>query len=306
MVIILIILLSNIAVLTGASLSIKSSDEQDDNFKEETYSANAASNCAVFITGAGAGTDLLADEANIGANFFRSKGYNTKVITYYNSLFPLLSSKDAITNWIPENLGENSQVFIYIGAHSDPLSTLVIGYIGRIPPISLKQWINTMESKCNPSVVTVVIESCQSGRFISTLSGENRIVITSTDTIHFAYYNPYEGFVHFSTPFFEALQTGKSYGAAWEYADLKVDTRSNATIQLQDPKINDGLSTVGSPFPDTLTPRTRLALRVYPTRISKSKPMDFTNDINEILERLPALKLLMERFFQIKNKMEVE
>jgi len=310
-IIICMLLLTNTLAISTTSLSINN-DQADDKKNKVITEVNAKGDCAVFITGGGQGTDLLAEAANTGADFFKTKGYNTKVVTYYDDIFPLLSARDAIINWIPDNLADNSQIFIYIGAHSDVLSTLVIGYIARIPQISLKLWIDNMESKCNPSVVTIVIESCQSGRFISKLKGPDRIVITSTDTIHFAYYNPIDEFVYFSTPFFEGLQMGKSYGSAWEHADKNVDcmeTRKNTSIELQDPKIDDyynnGVgSTVGSSFVDKIRPANRFALRVYPTHIQTSKSIKPHSNLLKISEKFPALQLLFENIFKLKNEVD--
>ena len=305
--IVCMLLFLNVSVINTVGLSTESTKEINESNEKITTTVNGLGDCALFITGGGEGSSLLEDTANDGADIFRANGYNTRVISYSNNNFPLVATIDAIINWIPNNLEQNGQIFIYIGAHSDTMSTLVIGYIARIPQISLKQLINIMDSRCNSSVITIAIESCQSGRFINTLKGPDRIIMTATDALHFSYFNPVREYVYFSTPFFDALSRGKSYGEAWEYADSKVDgieTRRNTSIELQDPQINDG-STDGTAFVDTLTPRNRLALRVYPSHISKSKTIDCPKNLIKFTENFPILKNIIERFFQQINKNEV-
>jgi len=297
-----LIIVLNLSVISSSALSTEKSEIINESNEEIITSTNGKGNCAVFVTGAGPGCDLLANEAYKGATYFNSQGYNTKVISYYSNMFPVLSTRNALISWVPENLAEDGQVFIYLGGHSDILSNVVIGIISSISEGTLNLWVTRMENNCNPSIVTIVVESCQSGSFINPLKNDNRIVITSTDTLHSAYYNSHEELVYFSTPFFNALRAGKSYGAAWEDADYKIDcleTRQETSIDLQDPKINDG-KTDGTSSVDKLKPKNRLALRVYPSHIKTYKSVYSNNIVSKLLDRFPAIKNIFYIFEKIK------
>ncbi len=157
--------------------------------------------------------------------------------------------KDIITNEIPEKLGDKKQVFIFIAAHGDAAGNLLMKWLQFDPMISsseLNNWLNTMESKCNPSRVTVVIESCHSGHHAVRLSGSNRIIITSTDLSNAWIDKTEQGdYQSFSYSFFSSLLRGKSYGEAFTDADRLIDG-GNWLSSSQNPQINDNGDSISS------------------------------------------------------------
>ena len=224
--------------------------------------------CAVII---GAGADLsgttkaLAQRANC---FFEDKKYHTYPIFQPHTPFIALQTKQAITEWIPNDLADGEQIFFYFIGHGG--SEGVIATLFSIILYStLKEWFDTMEYKLKEkgkmySCLVIVIEACKGGGALSYLEGKNRIVITSTDSDNDSWFDSKQRYVYFSSSFYDALDMDLSYGKAWEYADNIIDGSNSICPKPQNPKIYDDYGTVGTDLPDTLSPNNRLALHTYP------------------------------------------
>jgi hypothetical protein len=268
----------------------------------EISSLDSGRGCAVFISLGLPGRITCEHVARQGETYFDKIGYDTKLISWP---FVVSQVENDITNWIPANLGNKEQVFIYLAGHSDLEGNQIVGLMQFITDNNFVDWINTMERKCNPSAVTIVMETCYAGDIITKLRGHKRIIITSTDADNPSYFYPVFLWSYFSSPFFDALSNGKSYGEAWEYADNKVDSTLNPLIWDQNPQINDNYGTSGTAASDTLTPSNRLALRAYPDHIepkSRTKQRGTQIRLIDVLERflnqnshiMPILKNILK------------
>jgi len=134
--------------------------------------------------------------------------------------------------YIPSYLDENGKVFLFFVGHglvTDPITKTFVGFLVNkygdyITPSELGDWIDEMESECNASSICIVMDTCYAGHFIDELSGDGRIIITSTDKNSDAYAMENDEGI-FSKPFFDALDGSDcSYGRAWEIADDYVDS----------------------------------------------------------------------------------
>ena len=302
-------------VSTKAQETVKISNTSDKNY-------------ALIIQGTAIDLDFIPGDNKIIEDSFSNACLKAKSVFSridYNTKFlykPLTRDNnpntedimDIITNEIPEKLGDNKQVFIFIAAHGDSSGNLLIRWLQMYPMISVSDldgWLDTMEGKCKPSRVTVVIESCHAGRHASGLAGSNRIIITSTDASNYAWVRKTdEGILQsFSIEFFNSLQMGKSYGQAWEDADAFIDG-GEWSSSSQNPLINDNGGTSGSgtslcdtlPFPSGDGQK---ALNTWPGRVSKSHSyaekehptisLPFVRVINLLDELFQNLKVLKDK-----------
>jgi len=248
--------------ISVSGLKINTTKEKIEE-KNEQKIGKSGDNCAFFIAGSGtidwpSSGAIFERVATNAKNMFDSYGnYKTWIKIKPNRR----DVKDVIENQIPNNLGNNKQIFIYIGAHGDIAGSLLMKFSILLLPISvstydLSSWINNMESKLSKkgisySYLTIVIESCYGGQHISSLSKNKRIVITSTDHDSSAYGND-AGEMYFSDTFFGAISNGESYGRAWEVADQKIDNMPS--IRVQNPQLEDtgNQKSVGTDDPDIL------------------------------------------------------
>ena len=199
-----------------------------------TFSYAVPKNYAVIVAG-GYGPDDQAHNSIIksaerAVQVFESfDDYHVDYMELPNSPTKI---KNKIQDTIPNYLGGEKKVFLYFVDHGGADGCFVVNKYGDLMyHYQLDSWISTMESKCNPNSVVVVLEACYSGTYIEKLShqNKNRVIITSTDHDSSAFYYV-DGEAFFSEPFFKALSEGKSYGEAWERADKVVDGRKAKVI----------------------------------------------------------------------------
>jgi hypothetical protein len=174
------------------------------------------------------------------------------------------NAKYAITSWLVENSDENDDCFIFMIDHGNfgiPKSSprlknlesvfAIYDYVSEkqecIRGYELAEWLDQISY----NVCTVLISACSSGGFIRRISGENRIIITSTK-LEPGISSSTGDFTSF---FFDKLGENVSYGKAWEYAgkmhrsvkirDMPSDTKlctkilARYFILLQNPQIDD-------------------------------------------------------------------
>jgi len=190
------------------------------------------------------------EETQYAYETFRNLGYSDDNIYYLSGKSiknggDAVTTKDnvkyAITKWLKSRSDENSDVFIFIaghGAYFPKFGSVVAVYPGR--PWNIWEVVMSKEmalwlSDLKYSTCIVVIEACQSGGFISDLSGRNRIIMTATDEFSLAYCGS------FPYPFFGELRKTSdtykpSYGDAWMAADKRVD---GSSPDEQNPLIDD-------------------------------------------------------------------
>jgi hypothetical protein len=133
--------------------------------------------------------------------------------------------RDTIENDIAPLLGGEKKVMLFFVDHGGRDGSFALNPSELMYPNELNSWVSTMESKCNPSSVVIVLEACFGGTYIDEMSKDGRVVITATDSDSSSWYYV-GGEAFFSKPFFTALGEGKSYGEAWETADKVVDERA--------------------------------------------------------------------------------
>ena len=162
----------------------------------------------------------------------------------------------AITTWLeeplnnaPHRVDSDDKVLIYLIDHGNK-DTFWIGD-SYITSSELHNWINDMQSKTDPALITVVIDACYSGSFIDDLSGNKRIVITSTDQLHQSYYGLGNGSDRingswFGTQFIAMLDwNGISIGSAFESAYKTVQEDAELSNVEQYPLIDDNGDGIG-------------------------------------------------------------
>ena len=130
------------------------------------------------------------------------------------------SIRYAIEGWLANKSDKNDDICIMLHAHGNRKAFVGIWNNQsqeweKVLAEELDEWID----RVNYSVCTIIVDACFSGSFISTLSQDNRIIITST--------SPYTVGIGlnelvFSYFFLNKLSENVSYGKAWEYADEKL------------------------------------------------------------------------------------
>ena len=151
--------------------------------------------------------------------------------------------------------GEDPAFYLYSGSYDE---TRVI------TPTELDSYLDTLQDNLNPSAqdedIVLVYGACYSGSYISTVSGEHRLIMTSTspdEVSHRGVTDPDDGIRDgeaFATELFRYAQAGKTLKESFELASEKIAdytaTASNAGTaeQLQHPLLDgngDGSGTVG-------------------------------------------------------------
>jgi len=292
----------SILFLIGANITSATNINTEFTIENAITIQNTGQNYALILYGYG-GDGIFIEHHKAAAqtayDFFESQGYFLPK-NQYDKNKPIGRAlpntvKDYIINDIPNNLGNEKQIFIFITCHGSSSGGLYLTSLIGISAASFKNWIDVMENNLEKkgksySCLTFFIQTCYAGVQISYLSdvAKKRIIITSTDSITPSYYHPVTGKEWFSEKFFESLGSGSSYGEAWEDADALIDDGTHH--QDQNPKISDNYGIVGSSDPDKLSPSTRLSLRAYPTKIVKSKTK-------------PSITFQRARFFEITQRL---
>lgn len=269
------IILTTIILLTSSFIIVESK-----NIFKNIYPNTEKGNCALFIYGFGGELDGLHTNHN---EFIVQRAKNILINSGSWDNSNILEKPDFntlenyITNIIPENIGNQKHIFIMFACHGNESGFLEMKFDPDtwINPANLADWINTMENNIknkgiNYQSLTIFISACFSGQLIPHLSGEKRIIITSTDANFEAFYDIRTLDPYFTEYFLTALTHKKSFGKAWEYADEKIDTHGNHRLEviLQNPLIDDNGDGIGSgtnqpDFLDLLNDGD-LALMIYP------------------------------------------
>ncbi|ETR64766.1 MAG: hypothetical protein OMM_15374, partial [Candidatus Magnetoglobus multicellularis str. Araruama] len=86
----------------------------------------------------------------------------------------------AIENEFDKEVNEEIPLFIYMYGHgTDDGRFVVLGYDEVLEANQLDHAIGEIQNKTG-CVVILILESCYSGKFIETVSGNKRIILTST------------------------------------------------------------------------------------------------------------------------------
>jgi hypothetical protein len=129
----------------------------------------------------------------------------------------------AITEWLKNNSDSNDNCCIIHSGHGGAGLLGIWNFEKGEPELlytyELASWIDVVEY----DVFTILIDACYSGTFLHSLSGENRIVITSSSPSRVCI-----GLKElvFTYHFLNKLEKNVSYGKAWEYADKQIARRN--------------------------------------------------------------------------------
>ena len=157
---------------------------------------------------------------------------------YINILYLNTPTNDDINNgileFVKENIGDDDKLFIYIEGHGN------VGYVQLNPFQVLYDYqLASVLDDVTPyiSVCTVVMDSCHVGSFIDNLAGENRIIITATDSSGYSW-GKTDGMSYFSGELFTSIGAGKNLKDAWMDADSFIcDNREE--LYSQNPQLED-------------------------------------------------------------------
>ncbi len=235
-------------------------------FKETAVSDNIK---AVIVAGGGAFSgDNLWDSTLLNANYaYRTLIYQgfTKENIYYlnpdnnadldsNGLFDdidadstIMNLKTAITEWATDA----DSVVLYMIDHGG-VDTFRMNENETLSSDELASWIDEMQRSIT-GAITIVYDACESGTFISTLTGQERVVITSTSPGESAYFIA-QGTISFSNFFWTQIFNGLS---VWEAYQSAGDAMT-LTTDFQHPMIDDNGNGTGNDPDDG-----SLALSVY-------------------------------------------
>jgi parallel beta-helix repeat protein len=182
---------------------------------------------------------------------FRSRGFTDEMIYYAinsqiiditdnevpdnivdNTLPSADSFLSAIENEFANEVNEEIPLFIYMYGHgTNDGRFVVLGYDEVIEANQLDQSLTNIQKKTD-CVVILIIESCYSGSFIKDVSGENRIILTSTDNK--PYIHDSSGNITFSRYLFNHLL--RNYSIKYSFDKAKEDLTN---ISYDPPLLDD-------------------------------------------------------------------
>ena len=150
--------------------------------------------------------------------------------------------QNAVLTWASDKVGPGKPLFVYMIDHGFEDKFCLDGCAtGSITPADLTGWLTTLETNTGVDQVTVVIEACLSGSFVTRTSGADnnslvkpgRIIITSTSDNKNAYASA-EG-AYFSDAFFSCIADSQDLKTCFEEGKAAVAT----TGVSQFPQLDD-------------------------------------------------------------------
>ena len=150
--------------------------------------------------------------------------------------------QNAILTWASDKVGPGKPLFVYMVDHGFEDKFCLDGCAtGSITPADLNGWLTTLETNTGVDQVTVVIEACLSGSFITRAGGADvnslvkpgRIIITSTSDNKNAYASAERAY--FSDAFFSCIADSQDLKTCFEEGKTAVA----ATGVSQFPQLDD-------------------------------------------------------------------
>ncbi len=149
----------------------------------------------------------------------------------------------ALVTWAAGKVGPDKPLFVYLADHGFVNKLCLDGCASNVSttPAQVNEWITQLENSTGVDQVTVVVEACLSGSFISradptdlnSLSKPGRVIITSTSDDKNAYASA-QG-AYFSDAFFSCIADSQDLYTCFEQARLAVSTTGvNQLPQLDD------------------------------------------------------------------------
>ena len=233
-------------VLSTSSVSAIFSSNSTNNFSFEASIINFSKEKWVVIICGGAdpnspegkaGPIPIRNTSRHAYETFKLLGYDDDHIYYLHDnnysaegaddIVSRINIRNAFTEWLASHSDENDECCIVFIGHGGPFLLSIWNYEDEIAEFifaaEFAAWINTVES----NLTTIIIDACFSGSLISSLSKENRIIITGTSPLSpgLALFE-----LVFSYHFFNKLSKNISYGKAWEHADKQISRRNISDI----------------------------------------------------------------------------
>ncbi len=126
-------------------------------------------------------------------------------------------------------------LFVYLVDHGGS-GTFRMSGTETLSVNDLDSWLDTVQSSITGKIV-IIYDACESGSFLTTLAGTNRILVTSTDTGESSYFVN-QGSVSFSSFFWTNVFNGSNAKDAFDSAKNAL----TSVISGQHPKLNDNPS----------------------------------------------------------------
>lgn len=151
--------------------------------------------------------------------------------------------ESALVSWATGKVGVDKPLFVYLADHGfvDKFCLDGCGSSASITPAQLNDWLTQVETATGVDQVTVVLEACLSGSFITradptdlnSLSKPGRVIITSTSDDKNAYASA-QG-AYFSDAFFSCIADSQDLNTCFTEAKLAVSTTGvNQLPQMDD------------------------------------------------------------------------
>lgn len=120
--------------------------------------------------------------------------------------------RNAITTWATDKVGPNQPLTIYLVDHGAADQFFLDKPRNEVlRPSDLDAWLDQLSTARSETPINIIIEACESGSFISapnTVSGNNRVVLTSTEAHAPAYGARESDSIIFSDALLDALAQG--------------------------------------------------------------------------------------------------
>ena len=159
----------------------------------------------------------------------------------------------AINTWAEGKVGTEVPLFIYIIGHGKEDMLLLKGLGETLSSSELDSNLDELSADTGCYKITVVIESCSSGSFISNLSAAGRIIVTSTGAKANSLIE--QTGATFSKYFFNSIAKGKNIKEAFEETsnvpEIKAysDTLDKVGLSPQISLLDDNGDGIGHPAP---------------------------------------------------------
>jgi len=272
---------SDLAVQTGPGIKrILVSDTYNSRiqvFNEVSVSLNSK---AIIVAGGGpyAGNNLW-DTTRQCANFaYRAltfKGFDKNTIQYLSADIGLDLDGDGIPDVDNDAANTNLEsaisscsgagdVVLYLVDHGGSGQFRMSG-TETLSASELAGWLNALQASITGRII-VVYDACESGSFLNTLAGDNRIIITSTDIGENAYFLT-QGSLSFSNLFWTQVLYGIDVAGSFSAAQSVLTM--TGSIAYQHPQLDASADGIGNGADDFIK-----AQGVYIGTISSSTTAD--------------------------------
>jgi hypothetical protein len=190
--------------------------------------------------------DSIQNACNITYEVLRGNGFTSEQIfymgpevdpvtqPYVNWSSTKASLQYAIETWAPQHVSSDQGLGITIFTHGnvDALAVMVGDVLWAS---TFSTYLDNFETATGCKRIIVVIEACHSGSFIDNVSKDNRIIVTSAQSIKGASFNVHRTNGLFSESFWSSIASCETIGRAFEIAcNHVINIGSKQAPQLDD------------------------------------------------------------------------